>query len=152
MSILTAIQENHFEGLKRHPKWGYTYWFIDLHGTVIVPTYIRDGEIPKEFYPYAKFALQEMTKRKDIFLVMYTCSHPSEIEIYKKFFAENEIVFDAVNRNPEMEDQNEGHGYYADKPYMNVLFDDKAGFRPSSWFSVLRMLKFDEIVNGLQKV
>jgi hypothetical protein len=31
-----------------------------------------------------------------------------------------------INKNPNVE--NNAYGYYRDKPYFNVLFEDKAGF------------------------
>jgi len=40
----------------------------------------------------------------------------------------NGINFDYVNENPEIPTNMEGYGNYDKKPYMNVLFEDKAGF------------------------
>lgn len=139
MGIIKAIEINHFEA-KERKGWDKTYWFFDLHSTVIKPNY-EYGNIPKEFYPHAKEVLQMLTKLDDVCLAMYTCSHPHEVEEYLEYFKENGIHFDFVNRNPEVKTQEEGYGYYEDKPYMNVLFEDKAGFdAETEWEEVKNLL------------
>ena len=58
-----------------------------------------------------------------------------------KSFEENGIHFDYVNENPEIATNLEGYGNYDKKPYMNVLFEDKAGFDgDTDWDSVLWLL------------
>tara|TARA_B100001094_G_C17588540_1_gene510821 strand:- start:302 stop:538 length:237 start_codon:yes stop_codon:yes gene_type:complete len=70
---------------------------------------------------------------------MYTCSHPNEIKEYLKLFEENGIKFEYINRNPEV--QSEGYGYYEDKLYFNVLFEDKTGFDANNdWINVKNKL------------
>ena len=61
---------------------------------------------------------------------MFTCSYPQEIQKYVKLFKELNIEFDFINKNPEP--NNTSYGYYEDKPYFNVLFEDKAGFDPET--------------------
>ena len=61
--------------------WEKTYWAIDIHGTVMKPNY-KTNEITTEFYPFAKEALQLLSKRKDIVRILYTCSYPHEIVQY----------------------------------------------------------------------
>jgi hypothetical protein len=114
---------------------------IDLHGTIIKPNY-KVGDIPTEFYANAKEALRIMSNANDICLIMYTCSHPHEIKQYEALFEENNIHFDYINENPEVVTQPDGYGCYDKKPYMNLLFDDKAGFIPEiEWAGVLDVLK-----------
>lgn len=115
--------------------WKDIYVFVDLHETCVEPNY-TPGEITTEFYPYAKETLQLMTKRPDIKLVMWTSSHPKEINQYIRFFIENQIEFLYVNENPEVTTQLGGYGNYDKKPYMNILIDDKAGFDPIEWKDV----------------
>lgn len=117
--------------------WDKIYYFIDLHSTVIKPNYER-GNIPTEFYPYAKEVLQYLSKREDISLIMYTCSHPEEIVDYVEFFKGHNIVFEYINENPEVTTKVGGYGCYDTKPYMNVLMDDKAGFEPETeWLEIM---------------
>jgi hypothetical protein len=146
MSIVRAINVNHFEAMEKR-GWDKTYWFFDLHSTVIRPNY-KVGNIPREFYPHAKEVLQMLTKLDDVCMSIYTCSHPHEIEEYLKYFEENDIVFDYINGNPEVQSKEGGYGYYKDKPYMNVLFEDKAGFdADTEWEDVRNLLteKYGEI-------
>ena len=131
-SVINAI-ETAFK-TKTERNWDRTYWFFDLHGTLLKPTY-NGGTICREFYPYAKEVMQVLSQREDIITVMYTCSHPNEIEEYKQFFIDEGIKFDYINENPEVE--NSKYGYFEKKPYMNVLFEDKAGFNPETdWIMV----------------
>ena len=67
---------------------------------------------------------------------LYTCSYPKEIQEYINFFKEHDIEFTFINKNPDVE--NTIYGYYEDKPYFNVLFEDKAGFdAKNDWGDVL---------------
>ena len=140
MSILNAILKNHFE-YKEKRGWDKTYWFFDIHGTILKPNYTY-GNTPKDFYPYAKETLQFLSKLPDVCMILYTCSHPHEIEEYVKLFEENGIKFEYVNDNPEVVTDVNGYGCYDKKPYVNVLFEDKAGFDPETeWKLVLFLMR-----------
>ena len=131
MSVLKAIEKFYQDKEKR--GWGKGFFFFDIHGTILKPNY-EYGNTPKEFYPYAKEVLQFISEQKDICMILYTCSHPHEIEEYLKLFEGDNIKFDYVNENPEVLTDVNGYGCYDKKPYMNVLFEDKAGFDPySDW-------------------
>lgn len=122
--------------------WEKTYWAFDIHETIIVPNWTL-GSIPLEFYPGAIEALQLISKRKDICRILYTCSHPDEIEQYLAFFKQHGIYFNYINENPEV--INEKYGCYDRKPYFNVLFEDKAGFNPyEDWEQVINFIKANE--------
>jgi hypothetical protein len=134
--ILQAIHKA--EKARERHQWDKTYWAIDLHETILVPNWTA-GQIPTEFYPGAKEALQIMTDRKDICLFMFTCSHPEDTDAYETLFASHGIYFDYINENPEV--TNTALGNYEKKPYYNVLLDDKAGFSPQrDWPEILRWL------------
>lgn len=140
MSIVRAIEINHFE-YKVKRNWDRTYWFFDLHGTVLKPNYSY-GNTPTEFYPFAKETLQFISKCADIVMCIYTCSHPHEINEYVELFKQNDIQFKYINENPEVTTQLDGYGCYDKKPYMNVLFEDKSGFDPDvEWKEVLEYLQ-----------
>jgi len=122
----------------RH-NWEKTYWAVDLHETILKPNW-KAGQIPTEFYPGAKEALQKMSLREDICLFMFTCSHPHDTDQYIELFKKHGIYFDYVNENPEIE--NSDLGYYDKKPYYNVLLEDKAGFNPETdWPQILHWLE-----------
>lgn len=118
-------------------NWDTIYIFVDIHGTILYPDY---GNIAKEYYPMAKEVLQKITKEKIFKLVLYTCSYPEEIKEYLDFFSKDGIEFDFVNDNPEV--NNTRGGYFVDKPYMNVLLEDKSGFIGEyDWYIVNILLK-----------
>lgn len=140
MSIKNSIAVNHFE-LKEKRNWDKTYWAFDIHGTILRPNYTY-GNTPDDFYPMAKETLQFISKLPDVVMFLYTCSHPHEIEEYLQLFKKFDIDFKYVNENPEVQTEKEGYGNYDKKPYMNVLFEDKAGFNPEvEWQEVYDLLK-----------
>ena len=122
----------------RERGWDRTYWAIDLHGTVIRPNY-RDDELPTDYYEGALEGMRLLTERSDVRLIMYTCSWPAEIDRYVEKFKADGVRFDHFNANPEV--ASEGYGHYEDKPYFNVLLDDKAGFVPDlHWTEIIRAM------------
>ena len=119
---------------KKAKNWDKTYWGFDIHETMIIPNW-STGEVPLEFYPNVKEVMQMITKQEDIICIIFTCSHPSEIVVYEKYFKEHDIHFDYINENPEVHSR--AYGNYGKKPYFNVLFEDKAGFDPEEdWAKV----------------
>ena len=137
--ILSAIKKA-FETARRL-DWEKTYWAFDVHETMLKPNWDA-AQIPTEFYPYAEEALQLLSKREDIVMFLYTCSHPRDTDQYIEFFKARNIHFDFVNENPEI--VNTDLGYYDKKPYFNVLLDDKAGFDPfKEWPEILKWIKED---------
>lgn len=139
MSISKSISINHFE-YKITRNWDRTFWAFDIHGTILKPNYTY-GNTPDEFYPMAKETLQLISKLSDVVMFLYTCSHPHEVDEYLTLFKVNDIHFKYVNENPEIPTQTNGYGNYDKKPYMNVLFEDKAGFDPMiDWQEVYDLL------------
>src|SRR5688572_30992358 len=138
--MITRAIENAF----RHQEqrgWAKTYWAFDVHGTILKPNNRRDV-ISTEFYPHAIEVMQSLSKRTDIVRILYTCSYPHEITQYLKLFSDHDIHFHYVNRNPEVADG--GYGYYKEKFYFNVLFEDKAGFSGEEDWKLIKevMTKF----------
>lgn len=132
-SIETCLRQAKAKG------WDKTYWAIDIHGTILRPTY-TNNQISTEFYPYAKETLQILTQRSNIYTILFTCSYPHEIAQYLEYFAQHHIHFDTVNKNPEVADG--AYGYYHEKIYFNVLLDDKAGFdAETEWKSVYELVR-----------
>jgi hypothetical protein len=130
-------------------EWYETYWAFDLHGTIVKPNY-KDVTYPAEYYPYAKKTLQLLTKRPDVKMILWTSSFPHEINEYVKRFEADEIQFDAINENPGISSKNGNFGYYDDKFYFNVLFEDKAGFNPDKeWKEVYDYLIMCEAIGHI---
>jgi len=121
-------------------NWDTMYWAFDIHGTILRPNYTY-GSTPDEFYPMAKETLQLISKLPDVVTFLYTCSHSNEVAEYVKLFENNNIHFKFINENPDVPTDINGYGCYDKKPYMNVLFEDKAGFDPENdWGLVLNLL------------
>jgi len=122
--IVKTIRNQHRIAQQR--AWDRMYWAVDLHSTLILPTYGKMMADDVEYYPHALDVMRTLTQRRDIRLILYTCSWPVEIVEYQKRFTLDGIRFDWVGENPEVH-QTE-YGFYERKPYFNVLLDDKAGF------------------------
>lgn len=138
MSVANQIQRTFKVSFEK--EWYETYWAFDIHGTILKPTY-NLNENKMEFYPYAKEALQEISKRDDIIMILYTCSYPQEINEYIRFFAKHGIQFEHVNENPGISSNMGNFGYYEQKFYFNVLFEDKAGFDPMrEWKEIYELM------------
>ena len=112
-------------------EWYETYWAFDIHGVILEPNY-RKNSLHATFYPWAKETMQILSERKDIVLIMFTSSYPTEIEYYYKVFKDNDIHFDYINENPAIDSMKGNFGFYEKKFYYNVLFEDKSGFDPES--------------------
>jgi len=122
--------------IAKQRNYNKTYWFFDIHSTILKPDY---NNVAKIYYPMAKEVLQKLSNRPDICICLYTCSYPEEIKDYLTFFENDNIVFEYTNRNPEA--SNTKHGFFEDKPYMNVLFEDKAGFDADvDWYIVNNLI------------
>lgn len=135
--MITRAIHNAYKTAKER-QWTRIYWAVDIHGTMMPHTH-RGGDIPKTFYRYAQEVLEIASARQEICLILYTCSPKQVIENYLDFFKTRNIHFDYVNVNPEV--TNTDYGDYNQKPYFNVLFEDKAGFDPESdWLPVLHLL------------
>lgn len=131
--ILDAITKMFFRSFEK--EYYETYWAFDLHGTIIKPTY--DETIRVEYYPFAKECLQILTERKDIIMILWTSSYPQEIIDYIYLMEKDGIKFDKINKNPDISSKNGNFGYYQDKFYFNVLFEDKAGFNPETEWEMI---------------
>lgn len=114
--------------------WDTLYFAIDIHDTCIKANY-KAKPIPTEFFDKAERVLQRISRRSDSCLILYTCSHPAEIEEYKNFFSSKKIHFKYVNENPEA--QNTAYGFFEKKFYFNFMFDDKAGFDPENDWAII---------------
>lgn len=130
-SIVKAIDKS-FK-IKEAREWDKIYYFFDIHETMLYPDY--NNKEPKKFYEHAEDVLVYLSNRKDIELGLYTCSYPLQIQDYVDFFNEKNINFKHINRNISAADTK--YGYYRDKPYYNVLFEDKAGFDATTdWLEI----------------
>jgi hypothetical protein len=127
MNIIKTINKAFTSAQDRN--WDIIYWAIDLHGTISSSNYSND-DLSINYNKYAKIMLQFLSKNKNFKLMLYTCSYKDNVEKILELFKKDDIVFDYVNKNPEVE--NTTYGDYTEKPYFNILLDDKAGFEPEA--------------------
>ena len=112
-------------------NWDYIAVAVDLHGTVFVPTYSET--LAKEFYPHAEETLQLMSDHPKCLLYMYTCSHFRD-RVNTSFYLKQRGIDMEIEAHPVMDQmgiKNSKFQDFVDKPYFNVLLDDKAGFDPN---------------------
>jgi len=128
--------ENSFNSMEER-EWSTLYWFIDFHGTIAVPDY-NDTSKKRQFYPYAKEVLQMLSKRLDCCVILWTCSHKDDIKDMIEWTTEHGIHFDYVNENPECPSTTRVN--VEDKPYYNIMLDDRAGFEPEDWQGIKQLL------------
>ena len=139
MSLITAFEKAVKK--KNEREWAHIYVFIDIHNTILYPTYGNKHE-PNKFYLDAKETLQLLSKADDIVLGLYTRSYPEDIANYLDFFEDRNIHFELVNEN-SMEKSNK-YGDFSKKPYFNVLIDDNAGFdAEKDWGDLYQYLMYD---------
>lgn len=109
-------------------NWDTLYVLIDVHGVII----------PGSWHKYNDFrfisedcieVLQWFTKRKDFKLILWTSSHDDEIVAIIEWLNKFNIDINFVNRNPEC--KNTEYANFSNKPYFNILIDDKASFDPT---------------------
>lgn len=121
--------------------WKRWYVAVDLHDTICRSDYSRSGALG-EFFPGAVEALKHMSDRKDVGLILYTCSYKEELYAPKgalEILRNLGIRFDYVNENPEA--PNTKMGDFSNKPFFNVLLEDKAGFDCEDWPKVLEVFQ-----------
>ena len=134
MNIVKHIRNT----LKRckQKRWKKLFWAIDLHETIIEPTY--SGNTPQRMYPYARRVLRVLTQRHDMCLILFTSTSEEDLKGTLKFFKEQGIKFDYINRNPEC--PSEGYSDFSTKYHFDVMLENKGGFEPSDWETIYRFL------------
>ncbi len=136
MSITTAFK-NAFER-KIEKNWDKIFVLVDIHDTILKACY-EQAEC-YEYFPMAKEALQELSFRQDICLILWSSCYPEKLDSYLDRFRNDGIAFDYVNRNPEV--VNTSLACFDDKLYFNVGIDDKFGFdAETDWAEVMDVLK-----------
>ena len=119
-------------------NWEKLFICVDLHDTIIQGKYSLNNE-DAEYLPNAIKVLQNLSKRKDIVLILWTSSHVAPITKVLDKLEKQGVHFKYVNNNPECPDNKLCD--FSKKFYMNVILDDKAGFEKDDWFLVEKELK-----------
>ena len=130
MNIVKAF-DNAYERAKAK-NWDYIYILVDMHGTIFTPSYLKEEKY--EYYPYAKEVLQLLSLYTDTKLILWTSTRPIDTIEYQKVFINDDINFDYLNENPEIERQPTDPESLDlnQKFYFNIGIDDKFGFEPET--------------------
>lgn len=119
---------------KQEKAWDKIYVVVDIHDTILQACY--EKEETYMYLPYAKSALQLLSSRDDICLILWSGCYPERLAVYCGQFARDGIHFDYVNENPEV--GNSAFQDFSRKLYFNVGIDDNFGFNPETdWLEVI---------------
>jgi len=136
MNIVKALQRAYRR--KKEKGWKKLYWMIDLHDCIIPGTYTLFND-QKQFFPYAEYVLQVLTQDPDTCLILWTSSHIKPINEMLEWFRSHKIEFSYVNENPECERSELCD--FSSKFYFDIGLDDKFGFEPDDWYTILMYLE-----------
>ena len=122
---------------KKEKNWEKIYVVVDIHDTILRASY--ENEETYDYYPYAREALQLMSNRDDICMILWSGCYEEKMAEYRSHFAENGIHFDYVNENPEV--RKTSFQNFETKLYFNVGIDDKFGFEAETdWVKVIEAI------------
>ena len=85
---------------KREKAWEKIYVVVDIHDTILRASY--GAEETYDYLPYARKALQVLSCRDDICLILWSGCYPDRLAAYRERFAQDGIHFDYINENPEV--------------------------------------------------
>ena len=85
---------------KIEKNWEKIYVVVDIHDTILRACY--ENEETYDYHPYSREALQLMTSREDICLILWSGCYDDKMAEYRSRFAEEGIHFDYSNENPEV--------------------------------------------------
>ncbi len=126
-------------GFHRARKWPYLYIAIDIHDTIFKGNYKKDNP-DKEFYPWAKEVLQNLSLNPRVKLIIYTASHEGPARDVITWLAEHKIAIYALNENPDHKGTELCD--FSKKFYFDILLEDKAGFEGwHDWFLFMKELQ-----------
>ncbi|MBR4528272.1 MAG: hypothetical protein IKO71_07455 [Bacteroidaceae bacterium] len=83
---------------KKEKNWDKIYVVVDIYDTILRACY--ENEETYDFYPYAREALQLMTNRDDICMILWSGCYDEQMAMYRSRFAEEGIRFEYANENP----------------------------------------------------
>ena len=134
MNIIKAF-EAAFYRLKEN-NWDYIVVLVDIHDTIFKATYSKEENY--EYIGKAKDALQVMSARKDIKIILWSSTF-SKVQYILQLDKDN-IIVDAFNRNIDGI-ENTGIACFDEKPYFNVGSDNAFGFEPErDWDDIYNYL------------
>ena len=134
MNIIRAFEAAFYRA--KENNWDYIVVLVDIHDTIFKATYSKEDNY--EYIGKAKDALQVMSARKDIKIILWSSTF-SKIQYILKLDKDN-IIVDAFNRNIDGIENTE-IACFDEKPYFNVGIDNAFGFDPErDWDDIYNYL------------
>lgn len=134
MNIIRAFEAAFYRA--KENNWDYIVVLVDIHDTIFKATYSKEDNY--EYIGKAKDALQVMTARKDIKIILWSSTF-SKIQYILRLDKDN-IIVDAFNRNIDGIENTE-IACFDEKPYFNVGIDNAFGFDPErDWDDIYNYL------------
>ena len=134
MNIIKAFEAAFYRA--KENNWDYIVVLVDIHDTIFKATYSKEENY--EYIGKAKDALQVMSARKDIKIILWSSTF-SKIQYILRLDKDN-IIVDAFNRNIDGI-ENTGIACFDEKPYFNVGIDNAFGFEPErDWDDIYNYL------------
>lgn len=134
MNIIRAFEAAFYRA--KENNWDYIVVLVDIHDTIFKATYSKEDNY--EYIGKAKDALQVMSARKDIKIILWSSTF-SKVQYILKLDKDN-IIVDAFNRNIDGIENTE-IACFDEKPYFNVGIDNAFGFDPErDWDDIYNYL------------
>ena len=134
MNIIRAFEAAFYRA--KENNWDYIVVLVDIHDTIFKATYSKEENY--EYIGKAKDALQVMSARKDIKIILWSSTF-SKVQYILKLDKDN-IIVDAFNRNIDGIENTE-IACFDEKPYFNVGIDNAFGFDPErDWDDIYNYL------------
>jgi hydroxymethylpyrimidine pyrophosphatase-like HAD family hydrolase len=106
---------------------------VDIDGTLILQESWKGEDYFAPLQPGAKAAMDTL-RRRGWFIILYTSR--GKVETIKKWAEENKIPFDAINENPNFDEE-----YKSPKPISDCYIDDRA-ISFTNWETALLQTEF----------
>ena len=134
MNIIRTFEAAFYRA--KENNWDYIVVLVDIHDTIFKATYSKEDNY--EYIGKAKDALQVMSARKDIKIILWSSTF-SKIQYILRLDKDN-IIVDAFNRNIDGIENTE-IACFDEKPYFNVGIDNAFGFDPErDWDDIYNYL------------
>lgn len=134
MNIIKVFEAAFYRA--KENNWDYIVVLVDIHDTIFKATYSKEENY--EYIGKAKDALQVMSARKDIKIILWSSTF-SKVQYILQLDKDN-IIVDAFNRNIDGIENTE-IACFDEKLYFNVGIDNAFGFDPErDWDDIYNYL------------
>lgn len=127
----------------KEKNWEYVVFLVDIHDTIFKASFNKFENY--EYLGKAKEALQLMTSRKDVRMILWSSTYIDKLADYMYKMSDDYICFDAVNKNIKGI-ENTDIAYFDEKPFFSVGIDNAFGFEAETdWEEVIKSLNQNKL-------